>query len=303
MSRAELDEIDLLRAQLATMFTLETLVHSRDRQLLTNFVQFLQARFSASPAACEWFVEVLYRSNWSRKMFLLCTVSEARQAALQLIVHVLSCVRASHIDRYCDEEKPSTVALFFRRHLDLLPEAHQHWHHFSHYFQLLYEFALLGPPEREFLLRCDVVPRLVEFYVGEDFPVPRSNTRPKRNRLGDKLTPPNLGYMGGVLSVLVQGCHTEASTTPPNRLEGALLQMPTDSRRMLLNGTFLTRLIADAVNAQNTQFTSEMLTHFSWESLSQSTFILDIVMQKSALLALTSLAHICAAANSTVPPP
>merc|ERR1719160_545782 len=69
------------------------------------------------------------------------------------------------------------------------------------------EFAKLGPEERELMLRKRVVTLMIDFYLGDESPLASNDDgphhRPKRTRMGDKFTLPNLEHMVELIATLV----------------------------------------------------------------------------------------------------
>eukprot|EP00298_Acanthocystis_sp_HF-20_P025811 c38149_g1_i1.p1 GENE.c38149_g1_i1~~c38149_g1_i1.p1 ORF type:complete len:282 (-),score=80.63 c38149_g1_i1:156-1001(-) len=69
---------------------METLVHAKEKQLLTNWVNLFRINldYSLNPAACEWFASQLCRRPWVKNIFLNCSVVETRQQVCHIITNM-----------------------------------------------------------------------------------------------------------------------------------------------------------------------------------------------------------------------
>lgn len=57
-------KITLLSARLATSFVLETLIHSKEKPTIANWIELLTKQFNSSQQACEWLMDHLAEDDW-----------------------------------------------------------------------------------------------------------------------------------------------------------------------------------------------------------------------------------------------
>ena len=137
--------------------------------------------------------------------------------------------------------------------LVMLHEAPSHWRHFPQFFYVLHEFARLGSDERELMLRKRVVSLLVDFYLGDESPLAVGDGphhRPKRTRMGDKYTLPNLEHMLDLITTLVlSSARREPPAATPYSLE-PLLRMHADEHAIATCEPFLAKLLKEGLNVR-----------------------------------------------------
>ncbi|KAI1295519.1 Ubiquitin carboxyl-terminal hydrolase 34 [Halotydeus destructor] len=178
-------KIQLMSTQLATFFVLETLIHSKEKPTIANWIELLTKQFNASTAACEWLMDHLTEEcHWPIQILLKCPNQMVRQLFQRLCIHVITQLRQTHSNIYIqqafdsenlDENRVSTpvgevscVTRFVKKYLSLTKMNHivkPHPKHLTEYFAFLYEFAKMGDQEVRFLLAVEAISFIVQFYL------------------------------------------------------------------------------------------------------------------------------------------
>ena len=165
--------------------------------------------------------------------------------------------------------------------LKMVHEAPSHWRHFPQFFFVMLEFAKLGPEERELMLRKRVVTLMIDFYLGDESPLASNDDgphhRPKRTRMGDKYTLPNLEHMVDLIATLVlsssrthgtggNGTHTNVPESTPFSQSPLLLMNP-EEQQLATCGPFINKLLKEGLNVPALE---ALLLHTSYDSEQRS---------------------------------
>lgn len=182
-SLPNVDNILLLNTQLATSFVLETLIHSREKPMIGNWVDLLTKLYSSNTEACEWLINNLANEylNWPVQILLKCPNHTVRQLFQSLVIQVIKQLRnaqnedfalalESDLDSNSTDPEGYCVTRFLRRLLSLIEPSHAslvrpHLKHLTGYFSFLHEFSKLGPKESNFLLKVNAISIVVQFYL------------------------------------------------------------------------------------------------------------------------------------------
>ncbi len=81
----------------------------------------------------------------------------------------------------------------------VLPQCIKNWTRFAEYFQLLFEFALLGAEHRKVLIQRKAVAVLGDILLGEQSPFLEKNQ--KREKMGNRLAQPDFNFLLKTMSV------------------------------------------------------------------------------------------------------
>ena len=169
--------------------------------------------------------------------------------------------------------------------LTMVHEAPSHWRHFPQFFLVLLEFARMGSAERELMLRRRVVTLLIDFYLGDESPLAADDGphhRPKRTRMGDKYTLPNLEHMVDLIANLVLSSarvdsRPEAPTlseSTPYSIEPLLTMAPTE-QQLATCAPFVSKLLKEGLNVRALE---ALLLHASYDAQERSVQLLQIVL-------------------------
>ncbi|ETO14937.1 Ubiquitin carboxyl-terminal hydrolase family protein, partial [Reticulomyxa filosa] len=95
--------------------------------------------------------------------------------------------------------------------IDLILEAPKHWLRFTHFFHVFRDFAEMGPLERRFLVRKQLIEKLGDLYLGTASPFTKGNPNKQYMHVGARIYPPKLYPIVQTLSLLICSCHTPAT--------------------------------------------------------------------------------------------
>ncbi|RWS07088.1 hypothetical protein B4U79_12772 [Dinothrombium tinctorium] len=181
-------KIVVLSTQLSVSFVLETLIHSKEKPTIANWIELLTKQFNASAESCEWLIDHLADNylQWPVQILLKCPNQMVRQLFQRLCIHVISQLRSSQSSLYLkqsgktresnkDEDSLpdvgncSCITRFVRKLLLLIKcnniVIKPHLKHLTEYFTFLYEFAKMGEEECMFLLKVEAISIIVQFYL------------------------------------------------------------------------------------------------------------------------------------------
>ena len=126
--------------------------------------------------------------------------------------------------------------------------------------------------------------KLFDFYLGDESPfvitpAAEPHHRPKRVRMGDKFTLPNLDNMVALVALLAQSCSLpdDPETSPwslPQQVPP--LTMSPEEHQMVIHPVFVSALLKEQLNVNAL---SDLLQHYCWESGTRSSSALHTVLQ------------------------
>nr|XP_027200113.1 ubiquitin carboxyl-terminal hydrolase 34-like [Dermatophagoides pteronyssinus] len=196
----------LISIRLATLFVLETLIHSKEKPTIPNWIELLIKQFNNSKKACEWIMNHLAENDWwSMKILFKCSNQTVRQIFVRLCIHVIQKLKSSssiymhsltttttatNVALSSNEDlviRPSSVDLhlnhsvinFIKRLISLINSdlimSRPNIKYLSEYFSFLLEFAKQGDEEYQLLLSIGTISTLINFYLNHgkivgDFP-------------------------------------------------------------------------------------------------------------------------------------
>lgn len=176
-------QVSLKAAQLSTSFVLETLIHSKEKPTMLQWIELLTKQFNSCPAACEWFLDHMAESDWWPQQILIkCPNQMVRQMFQRLLIHVISQLKPAHMELYLqpliesdDGEidiselgSKSCVTRFIKKMLSILDHGvRPHSKFLTEYFAFLLEFAKMGDEESFFLINVNAISTMVNFYLGQ----------------------------------------------------------------------------------------------------------------------------------------
>ena len=169
--------------------------------------------------------------------------------------------------------------------VNLLHEAPSHWRHFPQFFLVLLEFAQLGTEERAWLLHQRVITQLVDFYLGDESPLAAGDApyhQPKRTRMGDKFSLPNLEHMLALISLLARSAKRslpQLERAQPERtpfsLKGPLLDMDQQEHQLACHSSLLGKVLKEGLNVHAL---GELVQHYCFASQRTTSDILQCVL-------------------------
>jgi len=134
------------------------------------------------------------------------------------------------------------------------------WRNLDQFFRILYNFALMGAPERSFLMQRALLFYLIDFFLGNGSPYAQH----RRWKMGDEYSEPQLTHMWSLVALLSRACRTDCTKgKPPSQLQGEMHELRDETRRLLFGMKFLLKMIG---NTQNSKATIEFFSHWIWEN-------------------------------------
>lgn len=102
--------------QLATAFVIETLIHSKEKPTIANWIELLTKHFNASLESCEWLIDHIAKNylHWPVQILIKCPNQMVRQLFQRLCVHVISELKKTHQNLYLksyEEEEDQSIDL------------------------------------------------------------------------------------------------------------------------------------------------------------------------------------------------
>ena len=232
--------------QLMTVFAFDCLVRCADNKCFVEYSRELQLLYEGSMAGCQWLLYWLAgRASALGELLLACRDEHVRDGVKGVIVTALRKVSVLEVDPTLLDTVESEVdnrssahvsavaspagsapssptakkvrvrhytslsARYIAAHLTQLTEAAKHWMRFTQYFELLYQFALIGPPQCYFLVANGCIARLCDMYLGEASPL--NYNKRKRASIGNVMVAPNWPVVLELVAHLVRSCRTDQS--------------------------------------------------------------------------------------------
>ncbi|KAL8583540.1 hypothetical protein ACOMHN_054856 [Nucella lapillus] len=171
------NDVLLKATQLTASFVLETLIHSKEKPTMLQWIETLTKHFNKCHDACEWFLDHMASDDWwVSQIFIKCPTTMVRQLFHRLLFHVINELRPEHTQFYLETApgedvsemgNRSCVTRFVKKVLAILDtNVRQYSKHLSEYLHFLQDFAKMGEEECSFLLRINCIYTLVTFYMG-----------------------------------------------------------------------------------------------------------------------------------------
>ncbi|CAF0722648.1 unnamed protein product [Brachionus calyciflorus] len=141
-------------AKLAITFFLETFIHAREKQNMSQWIDLLSKLFTHRETS-EWFLTFISQNSaWLTKILIKCPQNSIRISFQKFLLS---------ITQLCSDSE-EIITQFLNKYLSLLNEKNP-IRHMQEYFGFLIEYARLGEDENLILLNLDLVKKLVSFYV------------------------------------------------------------------------------------------------------------------------------------------
>ena len=231
--------------QLMTVFAFDCLVRCADNKCFVEYSRELQLLYEGSIAACQWLLDWLAsRAATLGELLLACRDEHVRDGVKCVIVTALRKLsllesNPTLLDTVEDEvdsnsATPSAAASpvgsgpsspnakkvrvhhftslsshYIVAHVSQLAEAAKHWMRFTQYFELLYQFALIGSAQCYFLVAHGCIARLCDMYLGDVSPL--NYSKRKRASIGNVMVAPNWPVVLELVAHLVRSCRTDQS--------------------------------------------------------------------------------------------
>ncbi|XP_066282190.1 ubiquitin carboxyl-terminal hydrolase 34-like isoform X3 [Branchiostoma lanceolatum] len=176
-------EVSLLSAKLTASFVLETLIHSKEKPTMLQWIELLTKHFNSNAQADEWFLDHMAQDDWWPMQILIkCPNQMMRQMFQRLVAHVINQLRPRHAPLYLqpviegegsveDIGCFSCVTRFIKMLLSLLEHGvRPNSKHLTEYFSLLLDFAQKGEEEKHFMIAIEAISIMANFYLGNKSP-------------------------------------------------------------------------------------------------------------------------------------
>jgi len=279
--------------QLGTTFFLEVLDRAGENQVLPAFVDNLKRLFKTNVPACIWFLESMENRAQTLSELLL-TVRDpiVRKAFVDVCTQVLTTVAPYDVSRFFVE---TTVAASDKSQLDggqsktvsaapsvrfilaviaLHNECVKNWMRFSDYFELIFNFASLGPDHRRVLVQRKAIAILGDLYLGEHSPFEKDK---KREKMGNRITQPDYRYMLKTMALLIRSCTTESSAEapPPTQMPGEPIPFSETDKKVVM----CRDLYIDAfANGHCPDAVGDIVSHWAFENWGYSETIINLLL-------------------------
>jgi len=139
---------------------------------------------------------------------------------------------------------------------------------FNEYLQLLYEIAMISQEHRRVLVGFKVISHLGDMYLGDQSPFEKDK---KREKLGNRITPPNWTYLLKTMSVLIRSCTTDATAkfgNPPSQMPGEPIPYNAETDKKVIGCRDL--YVVALSQGHCPEAMAEIITHWSFENATHS---------------------------------
>lgn len=172
---------------LGLVFFCSVLCHAKERGVVGTWVDMLKncmhGEAIMAAAVLDQFLSP--ERNWLQTLLFVCPHDDVRRGCAQLLLACMQLQRNIELPLYAGWQSPEARGLqrtpeTISRNLQVihqiavvfLPRAQAYWSHLSEVYELLYEFANFGRPEAEHIIKCGILYRAIEFFLGSDSPFP-----------------------------------------------------------------------------------------------------------------------------------
>jgi ubiquitin C-terminal hydrolase len=220
--------VELQAIKTIARLTFEIIAHSKDNLVLTSLLNQLSQMLTNHVPATVWFLEYLRRHNLFKELMLSCHIERSRIAFQDFFRQLMQAMAQSHIayvPRILAKGSNGMVTLpgpallqpaevvLITTALDLLEESRGAWRRFKQYFGVIRDFALLGTPQRQVLLKKGVISLYVDYFMGQ------SSGGVVRVRVMDEDNFPDLVEFIDTVTLLVRSCKNENPSSQPANAE------------------------------------------------------------------------------------
>eukprot|EP01117_Protostelium_nocturnum_P003746 TRINITY_DN1501_c0_g1_i2.p1 TRINITY_DN1501_c0_g1~~TRINITY_DN1501_c0_g1_i2.p1 ORF type:complete len:1731 (-),score=672.01 TRINITY_DN1501_c0_g1_i2:2343-7535(-) len=296
-------------------FLIEILVRAQEGEgYVRPLVDNLKFMLFKNIPACKWLLEFLISGNNIKELLLENPNEKTRICIAELINLVLKTLgpyeyqfwqetveivknspqftspqqrtpsRVSSVDsmhQTTEVVKKALCVRFIDHVYSLLEDSRNYWKKFKQYFQVLKEYAEIGPYERHHLLSIGTLANFADWFQGKE-----KKNQVARVPVMDQFNLPDLTSFIALLSILYRGCSTSAPRDkghPPttilqsNPLNGEIvvLELPRFEKRAFFNHKFFESMLEMDYNPQAA---TEIILHACWEDLKRTKFIMEIIL-------------------------
>jgi len=294
-------EHTLLVTQLGVQFVFETICRSIHREQLQEITKYILEILDAHLPSCHWVMSQLVspeRRRWNTELLLHCENEDVRFAVGEIICRSLKrCMEYESKNEpkrelllessNVTEKKENSDFPLTTKYVDVLLEdlylSNRFWKRFENYFRVLATYALHGKSQQIYLARSNLVPKLVDLYLGKNSPAEKglltwqTDAKGNRIRMGDSFDQPNWTHFWALLSSVVTRCDDPKAVKDAPR-EGHVLMHDMD-KSFLLNRHFLAGMLAQAKTEFSALAIMKIVRHLAWNNKKFSDDILGMVMQ------------------------
>jgi hypothetical protein len=177
----------------------------------------------------------------------------------------------------CDE-KMGPITQYIHATLKMFQSLPYNWKIFEQYFRVLGHFAELGPNEAQHLCCYNLLPKLVDFFLGDASPVPVAGIKldPKGRRplmSNAYLTWDTKDFLRLMKElILITEPPKVSKTRSTFSAQGPLFPLSAPTRALMAHKSFFTNLLKEAKGVKSGTYVTKILAHCCWdnEQLSQS---------------------------------
>ncbi|XP_057829363.2 uncharacterized protein LOC131040449 isoform X2 [Cryptomeria japonica] len=276
MTDAIRDEFTKLNTILATKFLFTVYMHTHQnlRDDLNHWKALLFKMFECSPVASNSYISTMVKQpNWLFEYLMKCPIEEIKQVFVTLLVQALRCaVKFLHDPLYPDfcvssgfhiDDLIDVLLAFLKDGAMLECNLHK-------YFEVIMEYARLGPDQRKHLLQKMIFSRLIGFTTKVNLQVAKSD----------------ITYLHSIVSLLLRSCDTsglnndaEQRMVLPNPLQlpGQTIPLPKDAEEAIFKHRVYTNILIDTCADQEEAI--KLLKFCSWQNQAFSVCLLQDIME------------------------
>ncbi|KAH9300739.1 hypothetical protein KI387_012322 [Taxus chinensis] len=272
------NEVAKLNTLLATNFLFSVYMHTHQnlRDDLNHWKALLFRMFECSPVASNSYIYTMVKQpNWLFEYLMKCPVEEIKQVFVALLVQALRCavkflhdppysdICASSVDRFHIEDLIDVLLAFLKDETMLECNLQK-------YFEVIMEYARLGPDQRKQLLQKMIFNRLTGFAT----------------KLNLQVAKPDISCLHSIVSLLLRSCDTSGLNNDaerrmvvpnPQQLPGQTFPLPKDAEEAIFKHRVYTNILIDTCPDQEEVI--KLLKFCSWQNQAFSVCLLQDIME------------------------
>lgn len=278
--------------KLSTEVVLNSVSRAHDKETFPHWINLLRNMVAKDRELARFIItNMISQHNWNVDFLLHCLLADVRSQVGRVICESLTVLSPAERDQYfkmpltdaqiasekCDE-KAGPVTQYIHASVKLFPSLPPNWKIFEQYFRVLAHFAELGPNEAQHLCCYNLLPKLMDFFMGDASPIPMAgiklDSKGKRPQMSNAYLAWDTKDFLRLLKelILISEPPKVSKTRSPFSAQGPLFPLSAPTRTLLAHKSFFTNLLKEAKGVKSGTYVTKILANCCWdnEQLSQS---------------------------------
>ena len=304
----DLQKNDLLVFKYTATILLTTLLRSRNRYFVPDFMDITKAYLNKHVSAAQWLLMQFTNSKIIQEFLFECTEDDSPRLVVGLLYCAMIKTYEIEMSKIGTEEK-CVLTQFANCIMNQLAGCRKYTKNFAYYFQVMARLAILGPKMREYLLKNGTITRLIGFWknlpetnwndfksieyaeikevelgtsteVDERFPSPFEEIFQQRREQICQQAQPVYTFLFETISLLLRATtFTEKPSLSPIAFQKGFTVDP-QLKALLMNPKILAEFMSDCRSNLAIDIVTKGFQYLSWENIEFKTaWLKGIILQ------------------------